>query len=272
MKKLIMALTIVVLVMSLSVPMFAAADGDSWGKVPITLDEIKVDAGMDPVYSYGLNTVITVPDKPEYKTGTTGEAWVLWDGKDTLFIYVEVMDKEVIMPHGVGEAWDTDSVEVFIDYSNLNLRTRDQYRIDVSGAPTYYATETINKDKVGEYGFEKWAAKKIDGGYAVEFEIRAYNEPIKSGMKIGFDLAINDQYMSGGNEIQATYHSPSKNTANGNPDKYNYFELSLDEVMAPEPEPAEEASVPSSATADPMLVIMAVSALTGGIVISKKRR
>jgi len=265
-----MTLTMVLLVMSLSVPMFAAADGDSWGKVPITLDEIKVDAGMDPVYSYGLNTVITVPDKPEYKTGTTGEAWVLWDGKDTLFIYVEVMDKEVIMPHGVGEAWDTDSVEVFIDYSNLNLRTRDQYRIDVAGAPTYYATETINKDKVGEYGFEKWAAKKIDGGYALEFQIKAYKEPIKAGMKIGFDLQINDMYMSGGKETRATYHSPSKLAANGSAAKYNYIELSAEEVSIPVEAPKADAKAP--ATADPMLILMAVSALTGGIVISKKRR
>ena len=270
MKKIIMTLTMVLLVMSLSVPMFAAADGDSWGKVPITLDEIKVDAGMDPVYSYGLNTVITVPDKPEYKTGTTGEAWVLWDGKDTLFIYVEVMDKEVIMPHGVGEAWDTDSVEVFIDYSNLNLRTRDQYRIDVAGAPTYYATETINKDKVGEYGFEKWAAKKIDGGYALEFQIKAYKEPIKAGMKIGFDLQINDMYMSGGKETRATYHSPSKLAANGSAAKYNYIELSAEEVSIPVEAPKADAKAP--ATADPMLILMAVSALTGGIVISKKRR
>ena len=51
MKKLIMTLTMVLLVMSLSVPMFAAADGDSWGKVPATPDKIDIDAEMDPIYA-----------------------------------------------------------------------------------------------------------------------------------------------------------------------------------------------------------------------------
>ena len=270
MKKIIMTLTMVLLVMSLSVPMFAAADGDSWGKVPATPDKISIDADMDAIYADGLSTVVTVPAKPEYTTGAKGEAWLLWNGKDTLYIYAEIMDKEVIDPKAGANAWDTDSLEVFIDYSNTNARTRDQYRIDVSGAPTYYATETVNKDKVGEYGFEKWAAKKIDGGYAVEFQIKAYKEPIKAGMKIGFDLQINDMYMSGGKETRATYHSPSKLAANGSAAKYNYIELSAEEVSIPVEAPKADAKAP--ATADPMLILMAVSALTGGIVISKKRR
>lgn len=285
MKKGLMTIVIALLLvtMTFALPVCAAESGKSFGKVPVSGETIKIDGEMDPIYNQALQVKIDLKNNDAATTGTTGVAYVLWNGKDTFYIYAKVTDKEVLDPAAGANAWDTDSVEVFFDYSNKAARTRDQYRVDVAGTPTYYATATVNKDKVGDYGFQAWGAKKIAGGYGVEFQIKAYKEPISAGMKIGFDLQINDMYTKDGKATRAVYHAPSSQSAKGTATKYDYLELDSATVKVPVATTAKAAATTAKAaattatkaaqTADVGVIMsLAAASMSVGAFISFKKR
>ena len=158
----------------------------------------------------------------------------------------------MVMYEGTPNAWDTDSVEFFIDYSNKAARTRDQYRIDLKGIATYYDTQGYTGDETRKFGFENWAASKIDGGYSVEFEVRAYNEPIAADMDIGVHFLINDM-TSDGNHF--CLHSDK---CLNDPANFGFVTLSSETVTAV----AEPDAPVSAATGDPATALAVVSALS----------
>lgn len=279
MKKSLVLLTLLTVLLLTVLPVSAIESGKSFGQVLMIPDGVTIDGEKDYAYDQSCRIDITLPDDPNVITGTTGAGYVLWNGSDTLYVYVEIKDKEVLVPNGSEDKpWHTDSVEVFIDYTNTNGRERDQYRIDAAGAPTYYNNEiatSIFKDGVGKYGFEEWAAKKISGGYAVEFQIKAYNEPIKAGMKLGFDICVNDVYT--GAESEAIYCAASSQESKGNPNYYDFIELSGTEVEYEEiVEPAAGAaagSVVAARTADAsVLALVSMILSCGAAYVCGKRR
>ena len=174
MKKLFTSMLAASMVVSaFGISALAAESGTAYGEVPATAEEISIDGVKDEIYDQGLKIAIADPDSSTPDDTTTGEAWLLWNGSDTLYAYVEVKDSDVIVYDGTPNAWETDSVELFLDYSNTVARTRDQYRIDIKGVATYYDTTTYTGDDTKAYGFENWAVNEMDGGYAVEFEIKS---------------------------------------------------------------------------------------------------
>ncbi|MCI8388838.1 MAG: hypothetical protein HFE63_10305 [Clostridiales bacterium] len=240
----------------------AAESGTAYGKVPATDEKITVDGKKDDIYDKGLSVKIDVPVSGA-STGTTGDAKILWNGDNTIYVYVEVKDKEVIKYDGTPNAWETDSVELFLDYSNKVARTRDQYRIDIRNQATYYDTKTYTNDECKAFGFENWAVSDTADGYAVEFELKAYNESIKPNMNIGFHLMIND--MVEGN----TRYMYDSDACSNNPDKFGYITLSADKVANPAP----EAPAASASTADMGAVIsLAALAVSAGAIVALKKR
>lgn len=266
MKKFISSLLVAatLAVSALGVSVAAAEGGQNYGKVPATDEKITVDGKKDAIYDKGLSLKIERPTNASFTGKTTGVAKILWNGKDTWYVYAEIKDNEVIVYEGNPNAWETDSLELFIDYSNKVARTRDQYRIDIKGVATYYDTKTYTGDDTKAFGFEKWAVSTTSDGYAVEFQIKAYKEEMKADMNIGFYLMINDMRKSGTREMYDT-------DENGNtPAKFGYLTLSGDKVSLPK----TTTPTTSAQTADLGVVVSAISlAMTSGaLVVLKKRK
>lgn len=278
MRKLLTVLVIALLVVAMTVPAGAAENAKSWGKVPVAGDPIKIDGEMDPIYALGLQIKMGLPFNADATTGANGVGYVLWNGTDTLYVYCTVVDKEVLKTTASANAWDKDSVEVFIDYSNKNARTRDQYRVDVANVGTYYATSTIT-EKLEDYGFTAWGSKITDDGYAVEFEIKAYKEKISAGMNIGFDLQINDMYKKNGAETRAVYNAFSSQESKGSADKYDFLTLDANVVKVPvettaAAKAADKAPAAAAQTADMSVLcaIVSMAAVSGAALSLKKRK
>ena len=271
MKKLLTSLICASMVLTaFGVSTAAAESGTAYGEVPATSESISIDGKKDEIYDQGLKITIADPDSGTPDDPTTGEAWLLWNGSDTLYAYVEVEDSDIIIYDGTPNAWDTDSVELFLDYSNAVARTRDQYRIDIKGVATYYDTTTYTNDDAKAYGFENWAVSEMDGGYAVEFELKAYNESIEADMDIGFHLMINNMVTEG---TRGMVHSDPCGNA---PEKFGYITLSGDtvEIAAPEETANVEGSEQAAQTSDLSIAVAAVSlaAATLTLVALKKRK
>lgn len=266
MKKFISSLLVAatLAVSALGVSVSAAEGGKAFGKVPATDEKITVDGKKDAIYDKGLSLKIDRPQGKYTPGKTTGEAKILWNGKDTWFVYAEIKDDEVIEYTGTPNAWDTDSLELFFDYSNKVARTRDQYRIDIKGVATYYDTKTYTGDDCKPFGFEGWAVSKTADGYAVEFQVKAYKEEMKADMNVGFYLMINDMRKAGARE---NYDIDENGNA---PDKFGYVTLSGDKVSLPK----TTTPTTSAQTADLGVVVSAISlAMTSGaLVVLKKRK
>lgn len=242
----------------------AAETGTAYGKVPATDTKITVDGKKDAIYDKGLSVKIDIPETSnKTQSGINGTGKVLWNGTDTIYVYVEVKDKEVIKYEGTPNAWETDSVELFLDYSNKVTRTRDQYRIDIKNSATYYDTKTYTGNDTKAFGFEAWGVSDTADGYAVEFQIKAYNEAIKADMNIGFHLMINDMVKEGRNMVHS---DASLNT----PAKFGYITLSGTKVAPDANKPTDS----SAKTADIGIIVSALSlaAAAGTIVALKKRK
>ncbi|MBU9714156.1 endo-1,4-beta-xylanase, partial [Bacillus tamaricis] len=119
----------------------------------------------------------------------TGMARVLWD-EENLYVLFEVNDSE--LDKGNADAWEQDSVEVFLDQTNGKAPNYaaypgvGQYRVNFendqstgAGDPSVYE------------GFE--SAAKVNGtSYVVEMKIPLTEISPENGKKIGFDAQVND--------------------------------------------------------------------------------
>ncbi len=270
MKKLITALLLVATVACSSIGVFAAEAGTSYGKVPATDEKITIDGKKDDIYDKGLTIKTNTPSASNKSdSGAAAEAKILWNGKDTFYVYVSVTDKEIIKKGKVTEKqWETDSVELFFDYSNKVARTRDQYRIDCENNAQYYDTATKDAEAdLKAFGLMNHAASIGGSGYAVEFEIKAYKEAISADMKVGFHMMLNDMVAAGRNMFDS-------DKCGNTPANFGYITLSGDKVANPAPEPAKTTTTAAAKTADMGVVVSALTlAMTSGaLVVLKKRK
>lgn len=244
----------------------AHTSGTNYGKLPATDEAITIDGKKDQIYEQGLQFDVNVKHTDSCDSGTTGKASVLWDGSANFYIYVEVSDADVEYYTGNPNPWETDSVEVFFDFSNTVARPRDQYRIDVKDRATFHDNSTtFEGDDVKKYGFVDHAVSKTADGYAVEFKINAYKESVKAGSDVGFHIMINDEFTT--KDGQNNYHN-DKNSLDAA--TFGYFTLSGDKVANPveKPEPTD-----SAATSDLGIAASAAAlALSAGAVVALKKR
>ena len=274
MKKILSLVLVALMLAAIAVPAFAVETGTSYGKVPKTSDKITVDGKMDDVYKKGLAVKSLTKDIKGNAAAASFTAYLVWNGKDTIYCYAEIVDPtyfDYTKLASVPNAWSTDSLELFLDYSNKVARTRDQYRIDLLGKATYYDTKTYTNQETAPFGFEGYAAAKTEKGYAVEYQIKAYKEAIAGDMKIGFHLMLNDMQADGKTRLNV-----GSDECGNEPTKFGYITLSNTSVTAvtttAATTKAPAATGSSAQTFDAGIVMAVVAAVAGaGVVVSKKK-
>jgi len=117
--------------------------------------------------------------------GATGTAKVLWDDSN-LYVLVEVRDDQLNKANA--NAWEQDSIEVFVDENNGKT---SYYEADDGQYRVNYDNETsFNPESIAE-GFE--SATAVNGtNYVVEVKIPFRTITPADNVKIGFDVQIND--------------------------------------------------------------------------------
>jgi len=117
--------------------------------------------------------------------GATGTAKALWD-ENYLYVLIQVSDSQLDKANP--NAWEQDSVEIFLDPNNgkTSFYQEDdgQYRVN------YENEVSVSPTRLAE-GFA--SATKVSGtNYAVEAKIPIQAISPDNGKKLGFDVQIND--------------------------------------------------------------------------------
>ncbi|WEK54611.1 MAG: endo-1,4-beta-xylanase [Candidatus Cohnella colombiensis] len=117
--------------------------------------------------------------------GASGVAKALWDDQN-LYVLFQVSDAQ--LDKGSANAYEQDSVEVFLDENNEKTSFYQpddgQYRVNFDNETSFNPTSIAN-------GFE--SATKVSGtNYVVEVKIPFKSITPDIDMKLGFDVQIND--------------------------------------------------------------------------------
>ncbi|MBH1940810.1 endo-1,4-beta-xylanase [Mobilitalea sibirica] len=136
--------------------------------------------------------------------GATGNVQLLWDEG---FVYVLFDVQDSLLNSQSFNAYEQDSVEIFLDQKNDKTAYYDvddgQYRVNYEGLSSFGS-------KPDKAGF-KAAAKKTDHGYLVEMAIPLV-ETAKEGMVMGFDAQINDSNAMGMRQSIAKFNDLTDNS------------------------------------------------------------
>ena len=135
--------------------------------------------------------------------GATGTAKVLWDSKN-LYVLIQVSDAQ--LDKKSKNAWEQDSVEVFLDENNgkTSFYQKDdgQYRVNFNNE-TSFNPASIAK------GFK--SVTKVSGtSYTVEMKIPFKTITAKANTKLGFDVQVNDG-KDGARQSVATWNDATGN-------------------------------------------------------------
>ncbi len=135
--------------------------------------------------------------------GATGTAKALWDDKN-LYVLIQVSDAQ--LDKGSANAWEQDSIEVFVDENNEKTSF---YQADDSQFRVNYENTTSFNPASIEEGFE--SAVVVSGtNYTVEVRIPFRTITPASDTVIGFDVQINDG-KDGARQSVATWNDVTGN-------------------------------------------------------------
>jgi len=132
--------------------------------------------------------------------GSTGVGKALWDDGN---LYVLVKVKEATLSSKSKNAYEHDSVEIFVDERNNKSKSYEdddaQYRLDYENQFSFRGNPAA---------FE--SATKLTGeGYNVEIRIPFRFAKPESGLALGFDLQVNDDNGSGARTSYAKWNDPT---------------------------------------------------------------
>lgn len=117
--------------------------------------------------------------------GATGAAKALWDNEN-LYVLVQVGDAQ--LDKASANAWEEDSVEIFLDQNNAKSASYQeddgQYRVNFDNETSF------NPGSIAD-GF-KSATKVSRTNYTVEVKIPLKTIKPADGTKLGFDVQVND--------------------------------------------------------------------------------
>jgi endo-1,4-beta-xylanase len=132
--------------------------------------------------------------------GATGVGKALWD-KGHLYVFVKVKDDTLSKKSK--DAWQQDSIEVFVDEkNNKSVEYQDddaQYRVNFDNEVS----------TAGQAAAIKSAAVVTTDGYDVELMIPFQTIKPSSGTSLGFDLQINDDSGTGTRTSIAKWNDPT---------------------------------------------------------------
>lgn len=160
-----------------------------------------IDGEIDAVWS--STSVLPVSRYQMAWQGANGTARVLWD-EENVYVLFEVKDTR--LDKASANAWEQDSVEVFIDENNgkTSFYQDDdgQYRVNFDNETSFNPASIVE-------GFK--SATRVSGtSYTVEMKIPFKAITPESGTKIGFDAQINDGE-NGARQSVATWNDTTGN-------------------------------------------------------------
>ena len=134
-----------------------------------------------------------VPVTLAVRNGAKADAEVrmLWDDKA---LYVLAKVKDGVINTASADAWQQDSLEVFIDENNAKTESYQaddkQYRISCRNATSFNGDKCVQSNMTSQ-------ARLVSGGYEVAASFRWTDIRPRAGMLLGLDLQINDADASG---------------------------------------------------------------------------
>lgn len=148
---------------------------------------VKIDGEADSEWDKAVAIPLTI----NLGAKVTADAKVLWDDEN-LYVYATV--KDPVLNKDSGDAYQQDSLEVFIDENNAKTESYDdddkQYRIN------YENEHSFNGKKCLEENVQS-VAKVTGDGYVIEAAFKWTDIKPKGGDRIGLELQINDADDSG---------------------------------------------------------------------------
>ena len=148
---------------------------------------VKIDGEADSEWDKAVAIPLTI----NLGAKVTADAKVLWDDEN-LYVYATV--KDPVLNKDGGEAYQQDSLEVFIDENNAKTESYDdddkQYRIN------YENEHSFNGKKCLEDNVQS-VAKVTGDGYVIEAAFKWTDIKPKKGDRIGLEFQINDADASG---------------------------------------------------------------------------
>lgn len=142
-----------------------------------------IDGTVDAVWSQA--PVLPVNRYQMAWQGASGVAKALWDDQN-LYVLIQVTDSQLNKTNV--NAWEQDSVEVFVDQNNAKTSYYQdddgQYRVNYTNETSFNPSSIAN-------GFA--SATQVSGtNYTVEMKIPLNKVTPDNNKKIGFDVQIND--------------------------------------------------------------------------------
>ena len=148
---------------------------------------VTVDGDKDAVW----DNAGTIPITINLGSNISANAKLLWD-KDNLYVYAEI--KDPVLNNTNGDAWEQDSLEVFIDENNGKSNSYEdddkQYRISYANDHSFNGKKCLEENM-------KSVAKITSDGYVVEASFKWTDITPKAGDEIGLEFQINDADASG---------------------------------------------------------------------------
>ncbi|WP_194843341.1 endo-1,4-beta-xylanase [Paenibacillus sp. B01] len=200
-----------------------------------------IDGEADGIWQQADELLTQVAVEGPADKGATAAFRTLWD-EDNLYVYAVV--KDPLLSDASANAWEQDSIEIFVDQNNGKTPVYEaddgQYRINFKNVRT-----TGGHASQDNYAS---AVRIVDGGYAVEAKIALDAIQPAAGMYIGFDLQVNNDETGSGVRYSV------KNWADGSGQSYQDTSglgmLQLSEAVQPG-EPGESESPQPTSTPTP---------------------
>jgi len=217
---------------------------------------ITVDGTKDAAYADVTPIAVNYIDGVSVTTSDDASSYAdvyMMTNNGLLYVFADINDDDIVTPTEDAQnnaPWETESLELFINPTGNGEGDIYQFRVDVSGYPSFYKNQSGD---IAAYGpeaaapyFVSYAAGEREGGYTLEFCIDLKNFEVTDDSQIGFNLQLNDRHSDGG---QTFCHNSSASSF----ESWFYNKLTIDM---------------SDLTADmPRVTISDANGLAGGTVI-----
>lgn len=277
MKKLTSLALVLLMVASLALSVSANTTGNNWGDIPLYTGKITHDGEKDAIYDKGFT--VNIDNRTDgVKGGATGKAYMLW-GNNKMYVFVEVTDADIVKFDASKSAYQNDSVELTLDYSNA-AKNRCKTTITLGDSKANKGGDTPDNMYYAQ-------CKTTSKGYNVEIVVDLGKQTIqaaKAGVQYGINLVINDIT---GTDTRGIIRSVHKNNPTENQHKnFDYITLSDKEVKveaattkpAETTKPAAQTQKPASSTTAPatadvftVIAVAAAASLSGAVVFKKRK-
>lgn len=158
--------------------------------------------------------------------GATARVKTLWD-EGHLYVLAKVADP--VLSIASANAWEQDSVEIFVDQNNAKTNYYEaddgQYRVNYANAQSFGGAASASKFVT--------ATRLVDGGYIVEAAIALDVVQAQAGMLIGFDFQVNDDGTGTGVRSSVATWSDESGRAYLDPSRFGVLRLQMGSAAGP---------------------------------------